>query len=182
MRRSSRAIRAARDLLRREGIGSPSVPVEEIAGRHARVVHENLPPEISGMLVPVRANDSDPGWIIVVNNEHASVRQRFTIAHELGHLLLHRYSQPHADTGFKVRFRDENSSTGSIREEIEANQFAAELLMPESWLLSRFVSMNFDYDLEEMDEEQREELKKLAREFGVSTQSLAFRLANLAQY
>jgi|SRR3954468_14379312 len=178
MQRISRAIRTARDLLQREGITEPAVPVVEIAQLHARLTYEDLPSEISGMLVPLPPEPSGRRWAIVVNKAHARVRQRFTIAHELGHLLLHRYSQPHADSGFKVRFRDENSSLGSIREEIEANQFAAELLMPERLLLEHLAAIGFDYAIEERG--QRKKIHELASEFGVSEQSLSFRIANLA--
>ncbi len=132
------------------------------------------------MLVPLPSESSERRWAIIVNSGHAPVRQRFTIAHELGHLLLHRYSQLHADAGFKVRFRDENSSLGSIREEIEANQFAAELLMPEPLLVRHLVAIGFDYTGEEMTDPQKEKLRKLASDFEVSQQSLQFRIANLA--
>jgi IrrE N-terminal-like domain len=181
MRRISRAVRAARDLLQSEGIKTPAVPVEEIARRHAWLTYEDLPAEISGMLVPLASESSERRWAIIVNSGQALVRQRFTIAHELGHLLLHRYSQPHADAGFKVRFRDENSSLGSIREEVEANQFAAELLMPEPLLVKHLVAMGLDYAVEEMTDRQLEKLRELASDFGVSAQSLTFRIANLAE-
>jgi Zn-dependent peptidase ImmA (M78 family) len=180
MRRISRAVRTARDLLQNEGTKAP-VPVESIARCHAQIIYEALPPEISGMLVPLSSGSAERRWAIIVNSEQAPVRQRFTMAHELGHLLLHRYSQPHADAGFKVRFRDENSSLGSIREEIEANQFAAELLMPETLLVKRLVAIGLDYAVEPMTDQQQEKLRKLASDFGVSQQSLSFRIANLAE-
>lgn len=180
---SSRAIRTARELLMVEGVTAPSVPVDRIARRHARVVLGELPTEISGMLVPLPPNPSQKSWAIVVNRSHAPVRRRFTIAHELGHLLLHRYSQLHADTDFRIRFRDGSSSLGSIREEIEANQFAAELLMPEPLLVTYLSDLGLDYagTREESDDRPRKQLARLAAKFGVSVQSLSFRIANLAQ-
>ena len=71
--------------------------------------------------------------IIGVNSLHHPNRQRYTIAHELGHLELHRQlitSEVHVDKGFPVLMRDPKSATGTELHEIEANQFAAELLMP----------------------------------------------------
>jgi hypothetical protein len=178
---TSRATRIAREILKREGVTAPSVPVEKIARRHARIVPQELPAGISGMLVPLPPNPSQKSWAIVVNRSHAIVRRRFTIAHELGHLLLHRYSQPHADAAFKVRFRDGNSSLGSIREEIEANQFAAELLMPEALLVIYLSEIGLVYGGDEIDDDQLEQIARLATKFGVSAQSLSFRIANLAQ-
>ena len=43
--------------------------------------------------------------MIGVNKDQAQVRQRFTIAHELGHLKLHEHKQVHVDREFRVRFR-----------------------------------------------------------------------------
>ena len=67
----------------------------------------------------VNKEDGGPA-IIVNNNESISVERKiFTIAHELGHLILHRNS-----------FNGEVSEENEI-EEKQANDFAAELLMPE---------------------------------------------------
>ena len=61
------------------------------------------------------------GWRIVVNSAHAPTRRTFSIAHELGHFFLHR---THTDIYFSCQY-------GSYsRIEREANQFAANLLMP----------------------------------------------------
>lgn len=64
---------------------------------------------------------------IVVNDAHSRTRQRFSIAHEIGHAA--RYHGP-------LMFSRE--SKGFIErprwQEVEANRFAAELLMPKSEL------------------------------------------------
>ncbi|SDP02416.1 protein of unknown function [Paenibacillus sp. yr247] len=60
---------------------------------------------------------------IGLNNGHHINRQRFTLAHELGHIILN-----HKD----VRYTDhENSDKGKAPFEKEADEFAAELLMPQ---------------------------------------------------
>lgn len=64
--------------------------------------------------------------IIRYNADHAPARQRFTVAHELGHLLLHPPGR---------RYRDPVSSQGIDLAEIQANNFAAGLLMP-SWMIN----------------------------------------------
>src|SRR3954469_18194462 len=85
-RRPNRAEQAALDLLAKQGINAPPVPVEKIAKRlRVDVRFEPLEGGLSGALY--RADDGHA--VLGVNNWHAEVRQRFTIAHELGHLLLH---------------------------------------------------------------------------------------------
>lgn len=176
----SRAVRTAKAVLAKEKIPGPSVPVESIAKKYAVVLRETMPQDVSGMLVPLHSESADPKWAIVVNAEHPDVRQRFTIAHELGHLLLHRYMTPHADGRLQVRFRDEESSKGSVREEIEANQFAAELLMPEEFVRSLTPKVSFDFADQAADREAVTKLTRLAKRFGVSVQALSFRVANLS--
>jgi len=54
--------------------------------------------------------------------------------------------------------------------EIDANQFAAELLMPKSFLLSDFSGMKGD---------QEDIVVRLAKRYKVSRQAMEYRLANL---
>lgn len=77
---------------------------------------------ISGSL---SAYPNKQGWLIKVNSLHHPNRQRFTIAHELGHYFKHRNEQnDFVDQNF---FRNSESN----RIETEANRFAGDLLMPE---------------------------------------------------
>ena len=177
----SRASKMAKQVLDEARIKSAPVRIENIAKRYAYIVRKALPPDVSGMLVPLTAETSKFRWAIVVNQENAEVRQRFTIAHELVHLLLHRYTTPHADAGYKVRFRDQTSSAGSVREEVEANQFAAELLMPEDLILSHLEKIGFDYaSSPETENATVRKLIRIAKKFEVSIQALSFRIPNLA--
>jgi Zn-dependent peptidase ImmA (M78 family) len=101
------------------------------------------------------------------------VRQHFTTAHELGHLLLHDQEQLHIDHGFRVRLRDDVSSQGTDEAEREANMFAAALLMPKQFLENDLVNEEF-VDL--LDDDF---LSSLAKKYGVSSQALVNRLKNL---
>lgn len=174
----SRAVREARRLLAVENVKEP-VPVKQIAEKHAHVIEQLLPDDISGMLVPLNPPVRGKAWAIIVNRANSPLRKRFTYAHELGHLLMHNFRAPHADaaSAFKVRYRDSLSSDGSVLEEIEANRFAAELLMPENLLVPRLRDLGFDYASEER--ETHEKMSRLAKSFGVSQQALQIRLANL---
>src|SRR6266702_6592122 len=106
------------------------VPVERIAkAKGARVFHQSLEDDVSGFLYQDKEQT-----VIGVNTHHAPVRQNFTTAHELGHLLLHDQEQLHVDRDFRVRLRNDVSSQGTDEAEKEANFFAASLLMPKEFL------------------------------------------------
>jgi Zn-dependent peptidase ImmA (M78 family) len=110
------------------------------------------------------------------NTTHAPVRQRFTIAHEVAHYLLHVNKTKHKSQLFidrSVTFRrDENSSTGGDQEEVEANQLGAALLMPRE--LVQLEIKKHDLDLDDEDA-----IAFLAKRFQVSTTAMTNRLSNL---
>ncbi len=74
---------------------------------------------------------------ICVNNSHNHVRQRFSIAHELGHVAL-GHEQIDLDHGIATIFGSEEE-TFEVRGDLEreANAFATELLMPKAWVEER---------------------------------------------
>lgn len=148
-------------------VSQPPVPVETLARKAgADVRYEPFDGQLSGMLY--RSTD---GAVIGVNSLHASVRQRFTLAHEIGHLLLH---QPdlHIDEHAFVVFRDLESSKASDPAEIEANQFAAALLMPADLLLRELSSLGKNPDVTEA-------IKHLSDMFCVSQEAMTIRLNRL---
>ena len=110
--------------------------------------------------------------VIGINRDQAAVRQRFTVAHELGHLLLHEHSRVYVDRGFRVRLRSGLSSDETDRDEMEANRFAAELLMPIEFLQADLEEQEFDLAADD-------QFRALAKRYGVSTQALAIRLNGL---
>ncbi len=165
------AYSAADAVLERFGSVSIPVPVEKIAKfLRIQVRFSPLDDELSGMIFI--KNDIP---IIGVNAIHHPNRQRFTLAHEIGHYALHRdmlTSQVHVDKSFPVLMRDPKSASGSERREIEANQFAAALLMPKSLLEPALDSRTFDIDTDKP-------LEELAKKFRVSKQALEYRIRNI---
>lgn len=90
-----------------------------------------LADDISGMLEC--ENDK---FFITVNEEDSETRQRFTIAHEIGHYMLHRSLIGEGlDDSRAYRSTDKgkyhNTKIGK-QQEIEANRFAAQILMPKN--------------------------------------------------
>ncbi|OCK55076.1 ImmA/IrrE family metallo-endopeptidase [Bradyrhizobium sp. LMTR 3] len=158
----------ATNVLEEFGVRKPPVPVEKIAtSLGARLKYSPFDGELAGMLIR-----GDEGTVIGVNSLHHINRQRFTIAHECGHLLLHKGKDVHIDRSFRVNKRDEKSSQAVDPEEIEANRFAAELLMPYDMIVKELV----DYHIDIEDEEQ---LKELADKYQVSVQALTHRITNV---
>lgn len=158
-----------RALLAGRGIKNAPVPVEQIAKDHgARIYYKTLDDDVSGFIYRDKNQT-----VIGVNTHHAPVRQNFTIAHELGHLLLHDQGQLHVDRTFRVRLRSSVSSQGIEEAEREANLFAATLLMPREFLEADLAGEDY-LDLLDSDF-----LRSLARKYGVSTEALVIRLKNL---
>ncbi|WP_433081606.1 ImmA/IrrE family metallo-endopeptidase [Dactylosporangium sp. CA-052675] len=113
--------------------------------------------------------------IIGVNTTTSPRRQRFTIGHELGHLELHVAKSLIVDHSY-VFNRDEVSSLGTDREEVEANGFAAALLMPRQLIVSELQK-----ELHKAAFSSRDELiGRLARAFDVSNEAMGYRLINLS--
>jgi len=165
-------------VLRSSGVTKAPIPVEQISEELGlEVVYENLPFDTSSVLI----RQPDGRRVIGVNARHASRRQRFSLAHELGHALLHFSEKaPHdgeavVSRPLEVLFRDGLAGQGTNRVEIDANAFAAYLLMP-----SELVSARFRKRLQQ-DVARRvdDTIDDLADEFDVSAQAMRYRLANL---
>jgi Zn-dependent peptidase ImmA (M78 family) len=119
--------------------------------------------------------DNDRRYI-GVNTQTSRRRQRFTIAHELGHLLLHKGKQIIVDQAvLRVDLRNDLSSMGTDLEEIGANTFAAALLMPEP-IVARHVD---DFIRADGDIAREDLITELARTFDVSAEAVGYRLINL---
>ena len=161
----------AQRLLQDNDVLAPPVPVKRIAeALGAQLRFSPLDEELSGMIYVKKGTP-----IIGVNVLHHLNRQRFTIAHECGHLVFHKEQitkEVHVDKAFPMLMRDSISAAGVDRMEIEANRFAAELLMPESVLTEALGNDPFDVDDESV-------VRALARSFKVSPSAMRFRLGNL---
>jgi len=147
------------EILNACGITKLPIAIEQIAvQRGLNIRAYDLGEGVSGVL----AIDSGKGTI-GYNPRESKVRQRFTIAHELGHYELHRKNN---------ELRDQNSSTGELKKEQEANAFAASILMPENILLREIENNKFDLS-------EERSLKELSKLFHVSSTAMSFRIANL---
>lgn len=106
---------AARLMRRQWGLGTDRVS-HLVRTLEAHGILVGLLPFSDSRRVDAFSTSQTPRPIVVLASDRTDVyRHRFTAAHELGHLLLHRNAQP-----------------GDVRHEREADQFAAEFLLPAS--------------------------------------------------
>lgn len=146
------------ELAKSKGVDTNPINIAELAAALGiSVRYEPMNDDESGSLAKCTKTGK---WIMTVNSLHHPHRQRFTIAHEIGHRIKHAGKQNRfSDTVF---FRNGKSNWM----EIEANQFAAELLMPEESFKS-FVK------------DVSPRVEDIARHFQVSSMAVRFRAKNL---
>lgn len=165
------ATTSAKNILKKFNIQERPIDVEKIAKllkiKIVKLSFENN--EVSGLL---KRKGSEGKPVMAINENHPKERQRFTIAHEIGHFILHDTSLVHVDTE-KVYFRDNNSSTATKAKEIQANQFAAELLMP-NFLLIEDLKKILDADGKVIDA-----IPKLSKEYKVSDQAMLIKVGKM---
>lgn len=164
----------AQTLLTRHNLVNPPVDVFKLAkAENILVVKVKGEESISGFI----QMEKEGTTVIGINSAHSPTRQRFTLAHELGHYFLHPSAETRVDIGHGVRFRDESSGEGVDPAEVEANLFAAELLMPTEFLLrdlSKIGSLDFSnqVDFEKV-------VDSLSSKYRVSKQAMTYRLGSL---
>jgi len=166
------AYSSAYSLLDKCGIIKPPIDVENIARQIGAVIaRHHFDGSESGF-----ALRDDRQTIIGVNTRTSRKRQRFTIAHEIGHLILHDGKPLIVDHNMRIDMRDDVSSIGTDDQEIEANAFGAALLMPNYMVIDRIKILTS----RPMKVMSRDELiSQLAKEFDVSGEAMGFRLINL---
>jgi hypothetical protein len=120
---------------------------------------DSLPSSISGKIFRDKLNGGTSGFSIGVNASHSFVRQRFTVAHEIAHFLLHRAKLESGDLVDDALYRGGLTS----KEETEANRLAADILMPFS-LIRSFVQAGI------------KDPQSLANKFQVSLPAMKIRL------
>lgn len=165
----AKAESAARRLLYRHSIDTVPVPVDRLVDQLGiRLVYHELEDDVSGLLIRKQADSP----VIAVNVKHHINRQRFTIAHELAHFVLHKADATVFVDDFLVHFRSETRTWKSAPKELEANQFAGALLMPA-------IQLKSDLKAKPIDVSDEDAIRELARRYQVSPQALTIRLMNL---
>lgn len=123
-----------------------------------KLYYNDLDRDTSGFIERITPQE----WAIHVNKWENPLRQKFTIAHELAHFILHQnilQSGSHYDS---ILYRDENTSPT----EREANSFASNLLMPED-KFKQYISEGINT------------IEKLADKFQLSISAVRYRAYKL---
>ncbi|QNT78289.1 ImmA/IrrE family metallo-endopeptidase [Entomobacter blattae] len=118
--------------------------------------------------------EADSSFIIFISGITGPRRDRFTIAHELGHLFLHFLPEHSKNNSYRMRatrWVDEEDSD-QRRAEREANIFAAELLMPKE----RFIGF---FEENKIDTTDNASIVKVSDYFGVSLSAAKVRVSSL---
>lgn len=136
-----------------------NVPVDIVAIAKVlglEVYEDDLPEGIAGKIFRDQKHGGKGEYSIVVRSADPYVRKRFTVAHEIGHYLLHRSLLVGGTLVDDAMYR----SNLSDNREAEANGLAADLLMP--WhLLQPMATLP---------------IEELAKKFEVSTQAMRIRM------
>ena len=150
------AEQAAEALRRLWNLGIDPIPfmAELLEDKGVKVIALDLPENVSGSKAFVQRPDCEDEPVIVVNQGHNGERQRFTLAHELAHLVL--------------RFSD----LSDAEQEKAADRFAGAFLMAKDMVLQLLGQHRTSISIGEL-----AELKKI---FKVSIASLVVRCAQLS--
>ncbi len=108
----------------------PRIDVERLASSLATVTTKRFPTEIDGLCLDLKTPGKRPK--VWVSHSLSNVRRRFTLAHEIGHIIIPWHTGTIVDDLDAPRTAD---GDGYREMEAEANRFAAELLMPTAWVL-----------------------------------------------
>lgn len=120
----------------------PGGSLEEfVANQGGKIVYGSTGEEDheSGSIVARTVND----FTIYLSRNTSRLRDRFTVAHELGHLYLHLPTAKGGDEGAVMRATRwiDEADPAQRRAELEANWFAAAFLMPAEKFRDIYVSL-----------------------------------------
>jgi len=157
----------AKEILQKHGLFSIPIDPVLLANKEGIIIHNAIFSDdgISGMVAKRGASIT-----MLVNQSDSPARKRFSIAHELGHHFLHLMEDGELVTRKTDLFRgyggeSVKTSDPDKRKEVEANQFAAAILMPEELVKKEF--------------EKKPDVVSLAVTFNVSEEAIGIRLGSL---
>ncbi len=135
------------------GLGEDPIPdlCELLEEKGVKVCAFTMPANVSGVQAEVRAANEQHLPVIVVNASHPGERQRFTLAHELGHMFL--------------------QMGGALDPEKACDRFAGAFLIPAKMLTREVGPHRKDISVRE--------LFQLKARFGASAQAIAYRCKDL---
>ncbi len=139
--------------------------IEPLVKKFAKVLYKSIPIDgIDGVSLNLKVPGKTP--TVIVNSDISRTRQIFTLAHELGHIIIPWHLGTIVDDIYSQGYKDfEYSIT-----EQEANRFAAELLMPSEWVFAKYKENEFNIS---------QLHRYITSECAVSDQAAAIRIVDL---
>jgi Zn-dependent peptidase ImmA (M78 family) len=162
-------VKMARKITKLHSLDFP-IDLEALIEKYADLSFKNIPIDgVDGVCLNLKS--SSKRQKVIVNSSIPKTRQRFTMAHELGHIIIPWHVGNIIDQ-INYNIPEEFVSVMSGYEyqemEREANRFAAELLMPQDWIILKLSTLSIG------------QLHKMLTETAlVSPQAAAFRLLDV---
>lgn len=148
--------------------GVRPIPVREIA--YAIDIYEIREEVLDGLEGGLIVPENKSEGAILVHAKSSETRKRYTIAHEIGHYVnpTHRTNSKEGFRCTSKDMREDSARVGDrhVKMEMEANQFAAELLMPEM-MMKKFMRRKRGADIDH--------ILEMATQFEVSKEAAARR-------
>jgi len=126
-------IKMARKIIQKHSLSVP-FNLDELVKQYAQIIYKQIPVDgVDGVCLNLKASRKTP--TVIINSYSSRSRQKFTLAHELGHIIIPWH------TGTFIDDINEDSpipNTLYWQLEKEANRFASELLVPFEWIYSLY--------------------------------------------
>lgn len=129
-------ILCARRLIRIKKL-NPPIDIEALIKDYADIEYTDIPFDIDGLCLNLKVKGKTR---VIINKRISQTRRIFTLAHELGHIIIPWHVGSIIDTSVIEELAFE-SFLYEVRE-AEANRFASEILMPSEWVSGLFDKNN----------------------------------------
>ncbi len=123
---------------------TPPIDIFALTKHYAKVNVLRLPLDVDGVSFNLKMPGRRP--FILLNDTRPARRKRFTLAHELGHVLIPWHIGTILD---EIDLSDDGKDLSYWELESEANRFAGELLMPRSWVEDQILTLQNPCDVVE---------------------------------
>lgn len=126
-------IKMARKVIQKHSLTIP-FNLDDLINKYAKIIYKSIPFDgVDGVCSNLKTAGKTP--IVIVNADSARTRQKFTLAHELGHIIIPWHLGTFIDEIDESAVHPYNQYWELER---EANKFASELLMPFDWIYSLY--------------------------------------------
>ena len=152
----------AQKVLKKYGL-VPPYDIMDLVNKKAIIAFHTFPFQADGITVDIKSHKPR----IYINDALgiSKTRQKFTIAHELGHIFLPWHKGTIASDINEYNF----SAHSMYRDmEAEANRFASELLMPTNWIVN-ILDQNIPFEAR---------LERILQDAGVSLEAALIKIDN----